>query len=177
MVQDKNDPKHGQLSSLYLKWKESPNEYGNQMAETVDKIIFSTINRQSLHPIYRKIEDHDDLIQELRYLCFQRLNKINEPTNKRIFNYLRISIKLALKDKARKVGKRLDRESIEIDVLSEKVKPLDPLFYYNDTLLEQVATLLANGETKQNICSILSITRGKLDKEIDRLKVMYSDKK
>lgn len=177
MIQDTNDPKHGQLSTLYLKWKESPNEYGNEMAETIDKIIYSTIKRQSLFPIYRKTEDVDDLMQELRYLCFQKLNKITDPSNKRIFNFLRVSIKLALKDKARKVGKKLDREEVECEILGEKPKLIDPVFYFNDLLLEQVATLLSIGETKQNVCSKLGITRTRLDREIERLKVMYSDKK
>lgn len=176
MTRDILDPRQGQLSTLYSKWKEHPSEYGYEMAETVDKIIYSTLHKQNLEPIYWKFEDRDDLIQELRMLCFQKLNRISDPSNKRIFNFLRISIKLALKDKARKVGKRLDREETESEILGEKVKNVPTLFFFDDTLLEQIATLLANGETKQHVCSTLSISRTKLNKEIDRLRVIYSDK-
>jgi hypothetical protein len=177
MIADILDPKHGQLSVLYLKWKDSPEEYGAEMAETVDKIIFSTLHRQPLQPIYWKIEDKDDLLQELRAMCFQKLNRITNPDNKRIFNYLRVSIKLALKDKSRKVGKRLDREEKEAEVLGEKTKSFPTLFYFNDIRLEQIATLIASGETKQNICSQLNISRTVLKREIERLRIIYYEKK
>ena len=166
----------GQLISLYHKWKESPNEYGNEMAATIDKIIYSTLHRQSLLPVYWKFEDRDDLMQELRLLCFQKLNKITDPSNKRIFNFLRISIKLALLDKTRKVGKRLDREPKEVEILGEKSKTLPSLFYFNDELLEQVATLISNGETQQYICKKLNISRTRYNKEINRLKNIYHEK-
>ena len=66
---------------------------------------------------------------------------------------------------------------MECEILGEKPKLIDPVFYFNDLLLEQVATLLSIGETKQNVCSKLGITRTRLDREIERLKVMYSDKR
>lgn len=170
-------PELGQLITLYSKWKENPSQYGQAMAETVDKIIYSTLHRQSLEPIYWRVEDRDDLMQELRLLCFQKLNRITNPTNKRIFNFLRISIKLALKDRTRKVGKRLDREEKESEFLGERVMDMPTFFYFNDVLLEQVATLIASGETKQKICSTLNISRTKLNREVSRLKVIYNDKK
>lgn len=167
----------GQLYTLYMKWKSSPKEYGEEMAVTIDKIIYSTLHRQTLEPIYRKIEDRDDLIQELRFLCFKKLANITEPSNKRIFNFLRISIQLALKDKARKVGKRLDREAVEEHILGEKSQPISLLFYFNDEQLENIATLLAVGETKQSICSQLSITRTTLNKELAKLREIYAHEK
>lgn len=170
-------PQHGHLSLLYLKWKDNPKIHGQEMAETIDKIIYSTIRKQTLEPIYKKFEDHEDLIQELRLLCLQKLDRIEDPTNKRIFNFLRISISLALKDKARKVGKLLDREEKEEEILGEKVKLPITCFCFGDQLLDNVATLLAHGETKQSICSILNISRTRLQQAIEKLKVIYHDKK
>jgi hypothetical protein len=143
------------------------------MSNTIDKIIYSTLSKQSLEPVYRRIEDRDDLIQELRYLCFQKLNRITDPSNKRIFNFLRVSIKLALKDKARKVGKRMDREVTEAEILGEKSNLSPSVFYFNDDFLEKVATLLSEGETKESICKKLGITRGNLNKQISRLRGIY----
>lgn len=169
-----NHDSEGQLITLYNKWIVSPKEYDQEMSETVDRIIHSTLNRQSLEPIYRKIEERTDLIQDLRFLCFKKLRNIQNPTNKRIFNFLRISISLALKDKARKVGKRLDREPIECDALKERAKVMPSIFYFNDPMLEKVATFLSEGESKRNICTILKISRSKLKQEIEKLKVMYN---
>lgn len=166
----------GHLINLYIKWKDNPDLHGKEMSDTVDKIIYSTLKKQSLEPIYKKIEDHEDLIQDLRVLCFQKLNRIRKPTNKRIFNFLRISIRLALKDKARRVGKFLDREHIEQEILGEKIKQPMICFCFGDDLLDKVATLLAYGETKQNICSNLEISRTTLQKQINKLKVIYHDK-
>lgn len=170
-------PPTDHLLNLYLNWKKSPSQFNEEMAETVDKIIFSTLSRQRLNPIYKRIEDHEDLIQDLRILCFQKLTKISNPTNKRIFNYLKISINLALRDKARKVGKFLDRESKEAEILGDRKKSTPPMLFYNNSLLENIAKLLAEGETKQNICSILSITRTKLNKEIQKLRTIYNEEK
>ncbi len=165
--------KEGHLINLYLKWMDNPELYGKEMSETVDKIIYSTLKKQSLEPIYKRFEDYEDLIQELRLLCFQKLNRISNPTNKRIFNFLRISIILALKDKARKVGKFLDREEKEDELLGEKVKTPNPCFCFGDELLDNVATLLAYGETKQKICKDLHISRTKLQQQIEKLKVIF----
>lgn len=177
MLYNLTDPESGQLSILYQKWKESPEFYGKEMSDTVDKIIYSTLNGQSLQPIYKKFEEKADLIQELRYLCFKKLGNISNPTNKRIFNFLKISIVLALKDKTRRVGKRLDREPIERAILGEKSpRSSTSFFYFNDQLLEDVATLLSDGETKQDICKLLNITRSQLNKQVKKLKVIYSEK-
>lgn len=170
------DPEQGQLSILYTKWRNNPTQYQKEMADTIDKIIYSTLARQSLQPIYWRIEDRDDLIQELRLLCFSKLQRISNPTNKRIFNFLRISIILGLKDMTRKVGKRMDRELREVEVLGEKTRETS-IFYFNDGLLEKIATLLSNGESRQDICTKLQITRGRLNKEIEKLRNIYSDKK
>ena len=160
----------GQLYTLYLNWKADPKRYGQEMAETVDKIIRSTVSRQSLMPVYRRFEDSEDLIQDLRYLCFKKLQNIENPSNKRIFNYLRVSISLALKDKARKVGKRMDREPIEASTLGEKKDYDTSYLSFGDPLLDQIAIMLANKESKQAIVDQLGIDRLQLDKQINKLK-------
>ena len=171
------NPKHGQLSTIYNKWRNSPEIYEKEMTETIDKIIYTVLGKNSLRPVYRRFEDESDLLQDLRLLCFQRLNKLKNDENKSIYNYLGISSNFALKDKARKVGKRLDREQKEAEILGEKKKQSPTLFYFNDILLESVATMLASGETKQDICNKLDISRTKLKKEIEKLKVIYGNKK
>lgn len=168
----------GQLLDIYLKWKVDPATYGAEMSTTIDKIINSTLSKQSLVPVYRKIEDRDDLLQDLRLLCLQKLHKIEEPTNKRIFNFLRVSISLALKDKARKVGKRLDRENTETSTINNYLTDhsLQPMFHFGDQKLETVATLLASGYNKQEILRELKMTRTDLEKELVKLRTLYSEK-
>lgn len=172
------DQDQGQLSILWHKWKNNKPAYDHEIAIVIDKLIFSTLQRQSLCPIYRRFEDREDLIQELRLLCIQKLNNIDatRANNKSIFLYNKISVSFALKDKARKVGKRLDREEKEAEILGEKATPVATPFFFNDKLLEQVATLVASGETKQSICKTLKISRNRLNKEVDKLRVIYNDK-
>jgi hypothetical protein len=172
------DESQGQLSILWHKWKDNKPAYDHEIAQVIDKMIFSTLQKQTLCPIYRRFEDREDLIQELRLLCLQKLNNIDSSRtdNKSIFLYNKISISFALKDKARKVGKRLDREEQEAEILGEKHSPIGTPFFFNDTLLEQVATLVASGETKQSICNILNVSRNRLNKEIEKLRVIYNDK-
>ncbi len=163
----------GQLSILYQKWMENPSQYGQEMAITVDKIIHSTLATQRLRPIYWRTEELEDLMQDLRLLCFKNLRNIKNASNKSIFNYLRISIIFYLKDKTRKVGKYLDREEKENEVLGGKVINTT-MFCFGDTRLDQIAYLLSHGETKQNICSMLGITRSTLNKDINKLKQSLS---
>lgn len=165
----------GQLSVLYRKWKEDPDKYSFELSQTVDKIIYSTLSRQSLQPFYWRTEDRDDMIQDLRVLCWKKLNNINPPiTNKRIFNFLRVSIKLALKEKARKVGKRLDREAVEYKAISTYSQVSEP-FSLGDPVLDRVAFLLLSGQTKSNIREELNLSRGKLNKYIDKLREIYKE--
>jgi hypothetical protein len=174
----KAQSEQGHLVNLYFSWLEDPQTHGKEMAETIDKIIYSILQKYSTDPIYRRIEDREDLLQDLRLLCIKKLHNIKDPTNKRIFNFLKISIKLALLDKTRRVGKFLDREAKEQEVLGEKVKdPMSFTFCFGDDTLDKVATLLAYGETKQNICTQLGISRSKLNQQIDKLKVIYHEKK
>jgi hypothetical protein len=163
--------KKDHLLNLYNNWIVNPKDFNEEMKEVIDKIIYSTVRKQSLDPIYRRIEDNDDLAQELRALCFSKLRKISEPTNKRIYNYLKVCIKLNLKDRCRKVGKYLDREVIENSILGDK-NP-NNFFCFGDSMLDRIAYLLAYGSPKKDICLELNISRPKLQKEIERLKEFY----
>lgn len=161
------------LLDLYSKWLIFPEQYQEEMAITIDKIIFSTLSKQHLQPIYRRFEDVSDLHQDLRLLCFKALTRIENPTNKRIFNFLKITIEYGLKDKARQVGKRLDREQIEAESLCRFHSQSEPFFHFGDKILNQVATLLASGETKVSICKELNLTKAELNKKIEALRKNY----
>jgi hypothetical protein len=183
------------LYRLYTKWGANKKLHEVEMASTIDKIIYSTIAKKSNLPFYRRFEEKEDLIQDLRFLCFQKLSKsvdisldkysiylkscqeknvaaLKYPVwcNKTLFNYIRITIEYHLLDKNRKVGKQMDREEVEDDILGENRQTNALSFCFGDGILDQVATLLAHGQTKQNICSELKISRVELQDAIERIK-------
>jgi DNA-binding transcriptional regulator YiaG len=163
-------PSQDHLLRLYSAWRENPASYGEEMLEAVDKIITLQLKRYPNAPIYWRVEEKKDLIAELRLLCFQKLGKITNPTNKRIYNYLRCSIALALKDKTRKVCKQMDREDIENAALMDTPQDfLHPLFL-NDELQTKVANLLIQGETRESIRESLKLSRGEFANIIDAIK-------
>lgn len=169
----------GHLSSLFLKWKRDPELWGEEMAKTVDSIIYYSLKRQSLHPVFRKYEDDEDLIQELRLLCFERLHKVQNPTNKRLFNYLQVSIRLGLMDKTRRVGKLMDRDRIISNVAPGKTMEPDfsnDYFNFGNTLTNQVATLLSEGYSKSKIKKMLKVSSNKMAEIIKELKSIYEKK-
>lgn len=162
-----------ELVNLYNKWLKDPNIYGDQMSKLVDKIIHSTLNSQSLSPIYLRFEDKEDLIQDMRVMCFSKLRKVTNPDNKRIFNFLRVSIKFTLKDKTRKTGKRMDRESIEQKLLADKLTYNSSHYLHPNDHLNKVANMLSEGYNKGEICQVLNLTRSKLERNIEELREYY----
>lgn len=162
-----------ELLTLYNKWLNDPHRYGEAMAKVVDKIIYSTLNSQSLSPIYHRFEDKEDLIQDMRVICFKSLKKVTEPTNKRIFNFLRISIEFTLKDKTRRTGKRMDREKIEKQTLCDKLTYVSSHYLHPDEQTNSIANMLSHGYNKTEICKTLSISRNNLEKKIEELKEYY----
>lgn len=166
----KATPDQDHLLVLYSRWMDNKKQYGGQMAEAIDRIITTVLAKHPVPPFYRRTEDKADLLGELRLLCLQRLERIENPTNKRIYNYLRVSIELYLKDKSRKVGRQIDREDVENDFLGEKTKYPSLGFCFGDPTAEQVANMLAHGETKQSIRERLDLSRTELEDVIENIK-------
>lgn len=164
-----------QLVDLFNKWKTNRKLYDNEMVETLDKILYSTIGRERLRPFYWRYESYEDMIQDLRVLCYRKLDKITDPTNKRIFNYIRITVKLGLMDKARKVGKQLDREVFEKAEVSEVFHTDDTVFFFDDPLLENVATALSNGYNQKFIRESFGLTAKQYNNAIKKLREIYKD--
>lgn len=167
----------GPLSLLYENWVKDPKSYEDQLRITIDKIIYSTLGRQKVSPYYWRYEDREDMIQDLRVLCWRRLNKIKPPiTNKRLFNYLRITIVLALKERARKIGKILDRENLETKVLGVGTSIQPEPFSFGDAMLDQVATLLVYKASRKDISRLLDISTYRVNWYIGKLRAIYKEK-
>lgn len=150
----RTDPNNNHLLVLYQQWKANPEKYQEAWAKVIDSVIHSTLATTSLRPFYWRVEELEDLYQELRALLFKKLNRIQNPTNKRIFNFLRITIKFYLREKARTVGKRMDRENIENSHLGEQIKtPDENLVLFADPQMNEVAQLLIAGRTRKEIRS------------------------
>lgn len=165
-----NSPNQDHLLRLYTAWKEDPASYGEEMLEAVDKIINLQLKRYPNAPTYRRTEDREDLVSELRLLCFRKLSKITNPTNKRIYNFLRCSVSLALRDKNRKVCRQLDKEKIENSVLAETPEEFISPLFLNNEIQTKVANMLIRGDTRESIRETLGISRGEFTNIIDAIK-------
>lgn len=162
-----------QLLTLYTKWVDNPVEYNTQMAQTVERIIRWVLARKPDRAIYYRIEDQDDLLQDLKTICFRKLQTVENPTNKRIFNRLRLAVLYGLKDRARKLSKYMDREEIE-NMLCNPLKP-DPLPDFGEESLNILADYLSSGYGKRKICKELEISPKIYEQMVDQLRQYYQE--
>ena len=165
----------GQLSNLYANWKQDPQRYNCELASTIDKIIYTTIAGHNLYNI-KVLEDKEDILQDLRFVCLRAWSRIKPPyTNKRIYNWLAGHVSWAMKTQTRKLAKYLVRQPIDRAILASKNFELE-VFNFGDTMTNDVAYMLSEGYTKGNICSELGISRNKLTKIIEKIKTNMSEK-
>lgn len=162
-----------QLFTLYSKWVIDPQSYNEEMGQTVERIVRWVLSRKPDQSIYYRIEDRDDLVQDLKLVCFRKLQTVENPTNKRIFNRLRLAVLYALKDRARKLSKYIDREEIE-NTLCSPVKS-DPLPDFGEKELNTLADYLASGYGKRKICKELAITPKLYEDMLEQLRQYYKE--
>jgi hypothetical protein len=156
------------LQKEYFSWKANPQDLA--FPQSVDRIIFKTISRTNLRPFYHKYEEYEDLIQELRYVCFKRLKNLQDPTSKRIYNFLRVTIDFTLKEQARRVGKLIDRKECTMVQIKEPIYHITSnLFFVND-VMNDVALLLIQKYSKKEISKELGIPVRSLNKFIQKIK-------
>lgn len=162
-----------QLLTLYNKWVADPHTYNPAMAQTVERIIRWVLARKPDRGIYYRIEDQDDLLQDLKTICFKKLQTVENPTNKRIFNRLRLAVLYGLKDRARKLSKYIDREEIENTLLVPVQS--EPLPDFGERPLNTLADYLSSGYGKRKICKELAITPQIYEEMVGRLRQYYQE--
>lgn len=162
-----------QLVTLYHKWVSDPQAYGEEMATTVRRIVSWVLDRQPTHSIYYRIEDRDDLRQDLEAVCFRKLQTVTEPTNKRIFNRLRLAVLFELKTKARKLSRYIDREEIENTLCSPVAS--EPLPDFGEVDLNNLAEYLSSGLGKRKICKELGLTPKIYEERVAQLRQYYQE--
>lgn len=156
--------KTGDLYETYLKWKRDPERYGDQMSVRIDRIIHKALSNKGHDPIYYKTEDRDDMIQDIRVAVIKALNRVENPDNKRLYNYLRVTVDGAWLDRNRKLGRMLDREKVLSTLPMDNCYVME-VFSFRDPLLQDIARLLLDKTSEQEICSKLNISKSVLKKK------------
>ena len=192
-----------QLVKLIRNYKLDPPAYQKQLTDTITKIIRSVLSKEGYTPIRKELEEVDDLIQDLRLLCLKLINKSvieapqNNPTssntnidtermdrilNKKVYNYLTVSLTYALMYKLRKISKMEARSKIETALINsgfknkevntiedEVIEPYPGLFLEN-SLERKVSNLLANGYTKREVRNYLCLKEKEMKKVLQNIK-------
>lgn len=163
------------LLGLYLDWQRT-GKMSDELCCALDRIIGSCLTKFRTPTIYWRTEDQDDLLQELRLVALGCLRSIKDPTNKRIFNYIKISIRRYLGRRALRLAKKMDREAIENKVLRETaVALIHPDFLFLEPKLAQVATLIVAKYSKAEIRGLLHLTPQQLAECESQLKEIYAN--
>lgn len=126
-------------------------------------------------PIHYKTEGYEDLVQDLRLACFSALSRVENPTNKRLYNFLKTTVEYKLMDKAKRVRKRLtlDVKERESHRLSTEIP--EPIVFGN-SLDNMVADLLSKGYTREQIRTITDIKKSELTRSLERIERAYKEK-
>lgn len=182
----------GHLSDLYLRWKNDPKKWEAEMLETIDKIISATVGSQFRKSMnYRPFECDADLRQELRVVCFEKvLPRIKYTAapgtcmvqlNKRLYNYLKMSIINHLKDFRDRTSLRRRRDdsvfSHQRGQISKRKDstPLEFALSVFEDSTKEVAQLLAGGEKKKGICRKLQMKPSEYDRHLKILQKHYKE--
>jgi hypothetical protein len=170
------------LVLLLERYKTAPIIFEKDLVKTIDKIINDTIRGNKYISTFKNMESFDDTFQDLRLVCLKVINKLKPPiNNKRIYNYLVISIRFAILEKAKNLSKFIDREQKNLplqDFKNTKKDDLifDSVFIFNDHELDSIADYLKEGNTKKYIRDELKLSQGKLEKILSNMKDIINDK-
>lgn len=161
-------------------WKEHPSDpyYEQRWISKLEKIISSVLSRSMVMKDHT-IEDSDDVKSEALLVLLKASKNAkgsdDDPlTNKKLMNYLKISTKLYLAGRTKKVCRSLDKKRALEDHYTTK----DALYNDNHRLhfnlssdiLMEIAQRLANQETKTKIKADLKLNNTQLNKYIDSIK-------
>lgn len=143
-----------ELLYYYKKWKEDRNH--PYIPRFIDKLITVNIQKQGRK---RFADFSQDELQEhlhlLRVKCYQTLNKITEPTSKRIYNYLDCTVRYGLMDLKKELAKKIDLKTVTTPIDAYEVSnislELDDSLNYLDGIQKQVAYFLINKYTIKEI--------------------------
>lgn len=171
MNQYKND---NQLLELYLRWKEDPKTYESQMLETVSKVIHFTLGKMRVKGSYRSFEEYEDLKQDILFTLYRvALPNIKNPTNKRIFNYLKYCVIRYVQQKKKSA---ITKNTKELDYITEERTSeysMSCLPEFGDPQTQKIAELLSMKYTRKEIKAILSIKSKDLQESIEKIKEYY----
>lgn len=160
------------LIESYKGWLLGCDRSEKELLAVIDALVMSTIGRTAVLPLHRPCEDVSDLVQHLRAVGFAALRRIENPTSKRIYNYLRVSIYGALLTKSNSVKRSRIKDSLAPRTGSSPADSGLPTFY--DPLIDEVARLLSEGLSRAQIMKTMNITRHTLTKTIDIIKEVYT---
>ena len=165
------------MIDLFLNWKESKDEYSLEMANTLDRIINSVLKpRTGAVQLYYKTEDFEDLLQDIRFICLKRLANVKPPyTNKRLFNYLALSIKLYLKEKTRNTCRKLDKEKVEHH-LTPTASGIDTSPFFLEPDLDKVLSLRMAGFSWVEVKDKLAISSNELQRRRQEMEKRFNEK-
>jgi len=168
-----NTEKDGQLLRLYFNWKQKPTEYGQELTDTLNKLIYTLLSRGYKLLNIGTLSTKEDILQDIRYLMIKALHRLQPPlTNKRIYNYLMMTAAGGIMTQNRKLSLYIKRRGTESEYLSVKEQP-HVIFNFGDELTDTVATMLSNKYNKTEICRELKITTSKLKSVINKIKEAY----
>lgn len=174
MVKAKQDRYQDHLLNLYLKWEKEPIKYEQDMVNAVEGIARKTLITYGYSPVYWRIEDQEDLLQDLRIAGVQSLHKIKNPTNKRIYNYIKLTLQRVLIKRSYKLARYIDRESSQ--QCWEQSSETDTDFLdITDPKLRTIAKLISSYETEKSICEFLQISKEDFQQYTQQLREIYAD--
>lgn len=163
----------GQLYTLYINYKKDPKKYEQELADTLNKLVYKVLHQYGTLGSNRLYEDQADVVQDLLLFSYKLWHKIKDPSNKRIYNYMYYSI-------LRYLGKRKQKTVIgnkrELTYLSNTYA--QPKMYVADTsnLMDfgcesynTIAKLLIEGYNQKEIIA-MDFTAKEVKKAIKHIK-------
>ena len=151
-----------ELFYYYSKWKEDRNH--PYIPRFIDKLITVNIQKQGR----KKFADfnEDELLEHLHLLrvkCYQTLNRITDPTSKRIYNYLDCTVRYGLMDLKKELAKKIDLKPLTYSLDSVKVSnlsvELDDSLNYLTGVQKEVAYYLINKYSIKEIQEETGLTK------------------
>lgn len=167
-----------QLVNAFLSWRDNKELSSKEMSDTLDRIILSTLrSKYRSTQLYHKTEDFDDLLQDIRYICLRRLANVQPPyTNKRIYNYLSLSIKMYLKEKTRNTCKKLDKEKVEHHLTPAGSGSIETSSFFLDPTLDTILNYRFAGLHWTEIKQKLSLSTRELNRLRKEMEHRYYEK-
>ena len=156
------------LLPTYNNWLKDKNKYGEDMLLIISKLI-STVQRKHNILVDWSKEDPEDFIQDLKLHILKKLDKVKEPTNKRLYCFLYSHIRYAFLLKRREIKNKINNE--------KKLETINSLYYTShfhlvgDENLQNISNLLIQGYNHKEVRKILNIKIYTYKKYINKIKL------